>query len=161
MDINWPTILLQTLGFLLLVGVLKKFLYGPILEALDKRRSEAQKMMDSADHHHSQAQEMLQKAEASLQDAKEEALQICNEARSLANQQKEYLVEKGKKDATIILKQAQDDVAHEVKKAKEELKAEVAQVAVTISEKLLMREVSPEDRKRYVNVYAKEVEENL
>ncbi len=161
MDINWPTILLQTLGFLLLVGVLKKFLYGPILEALDKRRSEAQKMMDSADHHHSQAQEMLQKAEASLQDAKEEALQICNEARSLANQQKEYLVEKGKKDATIILKQAQDDVAHEVKKAKEELKAEVAQVAVTISEKLLMREVSPEDRKRYVTVYAKEVEENL
>lgn len=160
MDMNWPTIVLQTLGFMLLIGVMKKFLYGPILEVLDKRSSEAQKMIDSADHHHQQAKDMLKQAEDSLHQAREEALQIRNEARAMAHKQKDTLVEKGKHEAEIILKQAQENIAHEVKKAKEELKAEVAEVAVSISEKLLMREVSPEDRKRYINLYLKDVEQS-
>ena len=159
MDINWPTIVLQTLGFFLLVGVLSKFLYRPILEMLDKRADQANKLLDKAEEQGLNAEASLKSAKDELHVAKQDAMQLRNDARSMAQKEREEILDRGKNEAEHLVRNAHEDIVHEMKKVRQELKAEVAQVAVAISQKVLMREITPEDRERYIGTFRKDVEE--
>ncbi|OED34341.1 ATP synthase F0 subunit B [PVC group bacterium (ex Bugula neritina AB1)] len=161
MDINWPTIVLQTLGFLLLVSFMKKFFYGPVLGMLDDRSSKTKKLWDDADKYHSEAKEKLKEADLFLSQAKEEAISIGKKARSMGSKQKDALIEKGKTEAARLVQRGQEDVERHVEKTKEELKDEVFQIAISLSEKLLMREMSLQDRKKYFSIYSKDIEKHL
>ena len=160
MDINWPTLVLQTLGFFLLMGILTKFLYRPVLELLEKRSRETQRFLDHADEKCREAETSIQKAKQELNEAKEDALSLRNDSRNFAHKERDAMIEKTKEEAEHLIKHAKEEIDHNVKKATQELKAEVANISLAISEKILMREITQEDRQRYINLYREELEQS-
>lgn len=68
MEISWTTFLLEILNFLVLVWLLKRFLYRPVMSLLEKRRLKIQQSLDEAAEQHAQAIELEQQYKTRLED---------------------------------------------------------------------------------------------
>ena len=68
MELNWSTFLLEIINFLVLVWILKRFLYRPVLAVLEKRREEIAQSLNEANNHHTQAIELEQQYKKRLED---------------------------------------------------------------------------------------------
>ena len=68
MELNWSTFLLEIINFLVLVWILKRFLYRPVLSVLEKRREEIERSLNDANNHHTQAIELEQQYKKRLGD---------------------------------------------------------------------------------------------
>ena len=68
MELNWSTFLLEIINFLVLVWILKHFLYRPVLSALEKRRAEIEQNLNEANNHHTKAIELEQQYKKRLDD---------------------------------------------------------------------------------------------
>jgi len=68
LELNWSTFLLEIINFLVLVWILKRFLYRPVLSVLEKRRKEIEQNLNEANSHHTQAIELEQQYKKRLED---------------------------------------------------------------------------------------------
>ena len=68
MELNWSTFVLEIINFLVLVWILKRFLYRPVLAVLEKRREEIEQSLKEANNHHTQAIELEQQYKNRLED---------------------------------------------------------------------------------------------
>lgn len=158
MDLNLPTLLLQIGAFLVLIALMKKFLYKPLLGVIDKRALETQKHLKEAQAQQEEACKLFEEAKKNLQVAREEAADIKKQAHQTSLREKEDLLQKGQEEAANLLHQAKMDVDRSYQKTKEDLQGFVAGLALQISEKMLGREIKDEDRKRYADQFAGELE---
>jgi len=67
LELNWSTFLLEIINFLVLVWILKRFLYRPVLTVLEKRREEIEQSLKEANNHHTQAIELEQQYKKRLE----------------------------------------------------------------------------------------------
>jgi len=68
LELNWSTFLLEIINFLVLVWILKRFFYRPVLSVLEKRREEIEQSLKEANSHHTQAIELEQQYKNRLED---------------------------------------------------------------------------------------------
>ena len=68
MELNWSTFVLEIINFLVLIWILKRFLYRPVLSALEKRREEIEQKLNEANNHHTQAIDLEQQYKKRLDD---------------------------------------------------------------------------------------------
>lgn len=76
MELNWSTFLLEIINFLVLVWILKRFLYRPILSALEERRKKIEQSLHEATHQHTQAIALEQQYKERLDTWEHEKLQL-------------------------------------------------------------------------------------
>jgi len=105
LELNWSTFLLEIINFLVLVWILKRFLYRPVLSVLEKRRKEIEQSLNEADNHHSLAIELEQQYKKRLEDWALEKQQLKDTV------QQEILTER-----THRLEQLETELASERKK---------------------------------------------
>ncbi|MBT0718627.1 F0F1 ATP synthase subunit B [Rosenbergiella epipactidis] len=140
MNIN-ATILGQAIAFILFVAFCMKYVWPPIMAAIDKRQKEVADSLSSAE----QAKKDLDIAQANATDqlkkAKEDAQVIIEQA----NKRRTQILEDAKAEAdaerTMIVAQAQAEIDAERKRAREELRKQVALLAVAGAEKIIERSV--------------------
>lgn len=106
MELNWSTFLLEIINFLVLVWILKRFLYRPILSVLDKRRKSIEENLNEATNRHTQAIELEQQYKKRLEDWALEKQQL-----------KEVLQNEIQTERTRRLEQLQTELANEREKA--------------------------------------------
>ncbi|MBU0650487.1 F0F1 ATP synthase subunit B [bacterium] len=159
MNINLPTIILQAIAFLTLMFILKKLLYKPILDLLDKRIESTNNLIDKTEKKNKEAEKVLLEAKTEFENAKKEALNIRDLAKRAGLKERETIIEQSKQEAQFVLSKTREEIKAEAESTKHELKSYIADFAIKISEKLLLREMNQEDRKRYIKLYLKEIEE--
>jgi F-type H+-transporting ATPase subunit b len=159
MDINLPTILLQTISLIILIFLLKKLLYKPLLSFLDKRIEDTSKLIDIAETNKEKADKLLLDTKKELIAAKDVAVKLRETARSAGLKEREEMLETSKKEASRVLEQSKHALLYETDKAKIELKEYITDISMKIAEKILLREMNQEDRKRYIKIYTKEINE--
>ena len=76
MELNWSTFLLEIINFLVLVWILKRFLYRPILSVLEERRNKIEQSLNEATNQHTQAIELEQQYKERLDTWEHEKLQL-------------------------------------------------------------------------------------
>jgi len=106
LELNWSTFILEIINFLVLVWILKRFLYRPVLSALEKRRNQIEQDLNEATLQHTQATELEQQYKKRLEDWALEKQQLRETL------QQEILSERTQK-----LKQLQTELASEREKA--------------------------------------------
>ncbi|MFO8002633.1 F0F1 ATP synthase subunit delta [Thioalkalivibrio sp.] len=113
MDIDWITVVAQVVNFLILVYLLKRFLYGPIIRAMDKREERITKRLEDAsqreDEADARAQEYREKREA-LEEERERRLE---EAREQAEQERKQRVEEARDEIEAMKQEWRDEVERE------------------------------------------------
>ena len=134
--IIWTTII-----FTLLLIVLKKFAWKPILSAVDERNKNIEEALKSADKAKEEMALLNADNERILAEAKRERDALLKEAREI----KEEIINEAKKnadkEAEMIINSAKKQIASEKMKAITELKNSVAKLSIDIAEKVLKREL--------------------
>ena len=140
MDIN-ATILGQTLAFVLFVWFCMKFVWPPLMAAIEKRQKEIANGLSSADRAKKDLDLAQNKAMEQIKEAKQQAAEIIEQA----NKRRAQIIDEANQDAMgereNILTQARAEIEAERNRAKEELRKHVALLAVAGAEKILERQI--------------------
>jgi len=158
LGIDLGTILIQLIGILIMFLIVKKYLWAPITENIEKRREYVEKQITEAEDNNKKAASYKDKYEQRLKDAKGERRDIISKARIDAKLEGERIIEKSKAEALLETKKAQDVIEKEKEIAKQELQKDTLDIAFSIAQKIVEKEVSKEDNKDIVNDFLKEVD---
>jgi len=138
------TLIVQMIVFLILVGFTMKFIWPPVVKALDERAEKISHGLAAAEHAKLELSNVHREVEtrmaatrsesaAVLADAERRAQQIIDEAKALASE-----------EGARIVANARDEALQEAVKVRESLRGEVAALAVKGAEQILRKEVNPQ-----------------
>ena len=138
------------LTFLVLLALLAKFAWRPLLAALEQRQEAIRKSLDDV----RQAKQELEKVHAEsakiLAQARAEADSIVSATRSDVNQFREEMRQKARTEAEGIVKNAERQIELETARALQQIRHEAVDISVDIASKLLQRNVSKDDNARLI-----------
>jgi len=140
MNINL-TLLGQMITFVIFVWFTKKYVWAPIIEALDERRSKIADGLAAAEKGQQAQAVGEQKAEELIAQAKTQATEILNKAEKRGSEIVDEAKDGAKQEGDRILASARGEIDKEINMAKEELRGQVASLSVEGASKILGREV--------------------
>jgi len=144
--------------FLVLVTLLAKFAWGPLLKALEQRQAAIRKSLDDAALAQKQLAEMQQQSEKMIRDARVEADGIISRSRGDAERLREEMKQKARAEADTIVKSAERQIQLETGRALQQIRKEAADLSVLIASKIIQRNLSREDNERLIDETIRQVE---
>ncbi len=156
--IPW-TFIAQILNLFIQLYLIKRFLFKPINEVLEKRRQLADKEIRDARSAQEEADSLKEQYENNLSNAHAEAAKIVSEAQKEAETKAEELIRQAENTATGIKAKAEADIAQERKKAINEAKDEIGGLAMDIASKVVEKEIREEDHRKLIDEFIDKVGE--
>jgi F-type H+-transporting ATPase subunit b len=146
------------LTFLVLVGLLAKFAWRPLLEALDRRQATIAKALDDAKQARQELERLQKESAEMMRQARVEAEAIIARSRTDAEALREELKQRSRAEAAAIVKNAEQQIQLETARAIQQIRHEAVDLSVTIASKILQRQVSKEDNEALIEATLKQVE---
>ena len=140
----------QVVNFLILLFILKKFLYKPLLRVLDERRKKIEDSLKNAEEIEKRLLQIEQDRDKILAKATEEAQKIADETKKELILMKEEDRQKSKDEAEQIIKKAQEAARSESEKVLIEAKVEIIGLVAALFQKVIGRSLTKEDQKRII-----------
>lgn len=154
-------IIWMTIALLVVLFVLKKYAWKPIMEALKEREEGIDNSLRAAEKAHEEMKNLKLDNEQLLKEAKEERDAILREGRKIKEKIIEDAKEQASQEASNIVESAKERIEHEKKAAIVEIKNIIADQAITIAEKVLRAEFKDKAKqKEYVQTLLKETNLN-
>lgn len=147
---NGWTFIGQICNLLIQMLLFKKFLFEPVQNILAQRQKEVGALYTAAEEAKAYAEQNKAEYSEKLLAANEEASRIVRTATERAGKQGDEIVQEAQKQAQALLKKADDDIARERVKAMNEIKNDISQMALDIAEKVVEKEIRPEDHKALI-----------
>jgi len=146
-----PGLMIWTIiTFLILLMVLKKIAWGPILKALDEREKGIKDAIKSAQEAQSAADRTLAEYKAQMAAAQAEAQSIIAKSRQDAEHMRDDLIAKTKLDAEALIEKASRQIDLERQEAINQIRTEIAAMVVDSASKVIGRALNEEDHKRLI-----------
>ncbi len=130
------------INFLILVGLLTKFLYRPFLNMLETRKQSIQDALDNAEMVNRRADEKMENYDRQIVKLESKGRDIIKEAKERAEAQAAEILEEANAKADAIVVSAQRQVEREREKALEDMKQQVAALALLAAEKIIERSIA-------------------
>lgn len=156
MNLEIQQILTQAIGFLVLLFILKKIAWKPLLSLLDERREKISSEFRNIEHTKSELSRLEQDYKARLAEIDAQARQKIQEAIAEGQRIAVEVQEKAREEGKNILNKAKDNIDLEIAKARVELRNQVASLAIRAAEKVLKEELTEERHKRLVTEFIDE-----
>jgi len=154
-----PGLFIWTIAtFLVLLTLLAKFAWGPLLAALEARQALIRKSLDDALQAKQDLERLNVEAAQIIQRARVDADAIISESRSDGDRLREELKQKARADADHIVKSAERQIQLETSRALQQIRHEAVDLSVMIATKILKRNLSKEDNERLIDDALKQVE---
>jgi len=151
----------QTFVFLLLVFLLGKLAWKPILSSLKEREHSIQEALDTAEKARLELSKLKSDNESLLKQAREERDKLLREAREASNRLKDEAQAEAKRAADKIIDDARTTIAIEKQAALKEIKIQVATFSLEVAEKLLKEKLSNDKaQKELVQKYVNDIKVN-
>ena len=138
----------QSLIFVGLILLLKKYAWGPILRAVDERETSIKDALASAVAARKEMETLQSDNQRILKEARVEKEAMLKEARNTSADLINIAKEEAKAEAEKILTQAQEAIRNEKRAAVNELKDQVSSIAIDIAEKVLQKELESNDKQK-------------
>ena len=155
--ISWPGIAAQVLNVGLVVFILWKFAFKPVLATLDERQQKIASGLQYAEEMKAKLEAAQQESAASAKRAQVEASRIIDEARKAAKEYLDKQTQETAAKANDIITKAQQAIELEKKKMLAEARTEIARLVVVTTQRVLAKELTDADRSRYNESAAKEL----
>ncbi len=147
------TMIFTWVNLIILVLIMKKLLFKPVLNMLAARDKEVNEMYSKAETAQSSAETLEKEYSEKLSLAKEEAAKIMKDAKHDATLRGEEIVGEAKKEASAILEKAQKEIEREKEAAINEIKGDIANIAVDIAQKVIEKDLHEKDHERLVEEF--------
>ncbi len=136
-DINPGLTLWTGITFVILLLVLKRFAWGPIVSTLNERERTIREAIEAAKRERAQAEKLLAEQKDGLARAQREAAEIARKSQLEVEALRQELTAKARKEAEELLADARRQISEEVVRARAELKAEVVDLAIDAAGRLI------------------------
>ena len=146
------------LTFLVLLALLAKFAWRPLLAALDSRQNAIRKSLDDAQKAREELERLNQESVLILNKARAEADQIIVSGRADAERLREDVKLKARAEADAIVKNAERQIQLETARALQQIRSEAVDLSVLIASKLIQRNLTKEDNERLIEEALKQVQ---
>lgn len=154
--VEWGTVIVQVLTFIVLLALLKKFAWGPLKDVMDKRERDINRDIDDAEQAKLNAQKLEEENKQKLKETQEEVQKILEDAKVQARQQQEQIIHEANVRANGMIETAQSEINSQKERAIADINNQVSELSVLIASKVLRKEISEQDQKALVDKYLKE-----
>ena len=149
-----PGLMIWTvITFLLLVFILGKFAWKPILAILKERESTIRQALEEAQRARKDSELLLEQNRAILADARNQASEVLEKARQDAEQRRADLAAAARKEAEDLLSRSRDEIQREKRQAIRELRGEAADLAIAAASQVVAGGLDAEHHRRLVDEY--------
>lgn len=152
--------MLQVISFLLLMVLLSKILYRPVLHLLEQRRGYIREEIEKAEKEREEAEKKLKEAEQRLKDTQAQIWKWKESAqKEIEEERKKFLINLSS-ERRRMMEETREEIKREVNQARENLRREVGAISLDIAERILKREIREEDRKRLLKESLEKIKES-
>lgn len=159
LGIDFKSIIIQGVGFLILLFVLKKFLFGKISAMIKARTDEVKNTYEKTEKDRLAAEQLMQEYQKKLTDAEAEAARRVQEAINEGNRISENIVKHAKEEVEQIRVKAQESIEQERKKALTEIRNQVVTLSILASSKIIQQSISQKTAEKLVDDFIEEIGE--
>ncbi|HKY59840.1 MAG TPA: F0F1 ATP synthase subunit B [Gemmatimonadota bacterium] len=145
--------------FAVLLGVLWKFAWNPLLGALEAREEAIKRTIDDAERLQAEAQKALEEHKARLAEARAEGNRVLDEARQAGDRLKAEIMEKARAEAGKVVERAHRQLELETEKALQTVRHRAADLALQAAERVLGRSLTDADHRRLAEEAIAEIAE--
>lgn len=149
-DLN---VVFNIINIIVLFLLLKKFLFRPVTEIMEKRQSIIEASLNDARDSKTQAEKLKTQYEDALKDAREEASNIVKDAKTRANAEYDKKMQDAKNDANALLAKAEKTIALEREKAIKSAGNDIASLAIMAASKVIEKETDAESDNKILDEF--------
>jgi F-type H+-transporting ATPase subunit b len=146
------------LTFLVLLWLLAKFAWRPLLQALESRQELIRKSLDDAQEARRELERLHVESAQILKEARVQADSIITQTRADGERLREEMRQKARTEADTIVRNAERQIQLETARALQQIRHEAADLSVMIASKLIQRNLSKEDNERLIEDALNQVE---
>ena len=150
-------VILTWATFFILLFILQKFAFKPILDGLQKRERDIRESIENADKAKAQLAQIEQEKQRIINEAKAQASQIVEQGRKTARDLAADIEVKSKQHAQDILQAAQAEIAGERQKVLKQLRQESADIAISLAGKIIRENMDQDKNRRLVEEAIKQL----
>ena len=145
--------------FIILLALLKKFAWGPLMGIMKQREEHVANEIDTAEKSRKEAQELLEEQRNLLKEARKEAQELIENAKKQGEIQREEIIVAARAEAERLKETAKLEIEQQKEKAVAALREQVASLSVLIASKVIEKELNEEDQEKLINEYIQEAGE--
>lgn len=158
--INFWTALFVLLNTLAVFFVARKYLFAPVTKIIKQRQDEIDGMYADADKAKTEAEVMQSEYQKQLGEARQTSERMVKEAVARGRSKEDEILRQAKDKADSMLEKAADDISREKQKAMDDIRGEISELAVSIAQKVVEREIDRQDHDAFVDEFIKNVGEH-
>ncbi len=158
LNLDW-NVIFQIINIIVFFLLLKKFLFKPVTEIMEKRENLIRSSMEEAEDTRKKANELKAEYQAQLDGAKDEAAAIVKEAKTRGEKEYELMLANAGRDAQKLISDAQESARIEREKAIKSARGEIAALAVAAASKVVEKNIKAEDNKKLIDDFLSEAGE--
>lgn len=151
LGLNLPQLIAQIVGILVLLFILKKLLYGPLLKVIDERSERIRESLEAGERTKEEAASNQEQMQEDLQKAREEGQQMIAQARDVAARFRDEEMAKAREEIGAERSKAEADIQRERDAAIEDLRREFAGLAISAAEQVVERSLSESDHRDIID----------
>ncbi len=161
LGINPLLLIAQIVNFLILLWILNRFLYKPILKLFKDRSTKIETGIKTAEDLKRQAAEAEERHRQYLDEAKKEAHRIIEQATKLGDEEKKKIIEMANEEAKKIVERTMQEIAVEKQNIMADIKKEVGEMVVELSASMIKKRMDEKTQRALIEEAIKEVEREL
>jgi len=153
------TLLWEVFNFFVLLWLLKKYLYGPLTEMLDKRAQKIKGDLNEAASKKEEAEKLKKEYKAELSKAREEGQEIIEKAEERSKQRADEIIVEAKQEVEMIKERNLAEIEQARKDALNQLRNELASMALLAAGKFIQGSLDEKQHKKLINQYIDELDD--
>ena len=155
-DINLVGLVFQVINFLLLLYLLNRFLFKPLLARMDERSAKIEKGLEDAETAARDRELARAEREAAVAEARKEAAEMLARANKIAEDTRNEILTDARTEAEQVTQRAREEITAEKERAMAELRGQVADLALAAAGKLVKSEMDTPTQRRLVEEFLAE-----
>ncbi len=151
------TIFWTAVTFLLLLYILKKMAWKPLISALNEREKRIRESLEKAEESRRLAEKNMAEYQQLLDKARKESQELIERSRKTAETMREEIIQSAKEEADRLLERAKREIALEREKAVDELKKLAVDLSLAATRKVIGKALTPKDHESLIQEALKEI----
>jgi F-type H+-transporting ATPase subunit b len=160
LSINPGLIIWTIIIFVILVLLLKKIAWGPLIKALNNREDSIKSSIENAEKQNQEARAILDENKKQLAEASNEARKIVEISRTAGNKLRDDILAKANEDTKKMIEQAKLEIEQKEQSALDNMKEEISNLAIKAAEKIISESLDENKQKKIIDDFLKKIPKN-
>lgn len=158
MDLEIGQIVSQIIAFLIMLWVMKRFAWKPLLGVMEQRREKIQAEFDFINDQKNEVKKLVDEYHKKLEDVEAQGKVIIQKAISEGRDLAKDIQKEAHENAEAVMKKTQEEMNIQLAKAKVQLKTELIDLIIGVSQKVIKEDLDNDKQKKLVSAFIDEAE---